>query len=163
MLRASGPPPSRLFWRRVFVAPVCLCAVAALHFYRVSACGQTPWKGGGFGMFSTANSEDSRFLRCRKAEVGCMSASEMHAQCGPESPIVIPRHLSREELRARVAPTPQRLARLAGLLSQSEQAPVVVEVWHYRFDANTSKLLAFPASGLRKLAGESPRSTRGTP
>ena len=142
MLRASVPPSSRLFWRRVFLAPVCLCAVAALHLYRVSACRQTPWKGGGFGMFSTVDSEDSRFLRCRKTDVGCMSGSEMHAESGQTAPIVIPRYLSREELRARVAPTPRRLAKLAGLLSESEQATVVVEVWQYRFDALTNKLLA---------------------
>ncbi|MCE9527957.1 MAG: hypothetical protein K8R36_18100 [Planctomycetales bacterium] len=138
MLRAPLAPPSRLFWRRVFVAPVCLCAVAALHVYRVSACRQTPWKGGGFGMFSTTESEDSRFLRCRKTPVGCMSASEMHAG----APVAIPKHLSREELRVRVAPSPERLSRLAGLLAESEQAPVVVELWQSRFDAGTGRLLA---------------------
>ena len=69
-------------------------------------------------MFSTVDSEDSRFLRCRKTDVGCMSASEMHAESGQTAPIVIPRYLSREELRARVAPTQRRLAKLAGLLSE---------------------------------------------
>jgi hypothetical protein len=67
-----------------------------------------------------------------------MSASEMHAG----APVAIPKHLAREELRARVAPSPERLARLASLLAESEQAPVVVELWQSRFDAETGKLVA---------------------
>ena len=50
-------------------------------------------------MFSTVESEDSRFLRCWKAE----------------TPIVIPKYLAREELRVRAAPTPRAVAQLAGL------------------------------------------------
>ncbi len=89
-------------------------------------------------MFSTVQSEDSRFLWCWKAEAGCLSDSEMHAG----KPIAIPRFLSREELRLRVAPTPQRLDRLARLLAEHEHAPVLVEVWQYRFDSQSGKLLA---------------------
>jgi hypothetical protein len=73
-------------------------------------------------MFSSVESEDSRFLRCWAAD----------------APIVIPRYLSREELRVRAAPTPQAVARLAGLLAESEHAQVVVEVWQYQFDATPS-------------------------
>ena len=50
-------------------------------------------------MFSTVESEDSRFLRCWKAPVECMSECEMHA----ESAVAIPKYLAREELRVRVA------------------------------------------------------------
>jgi len=133
MLRALPKSRSGLFWRRVFVAPVCLCAVAALHLYRVTACRQTPWKGGGFGMFSTAESEESRFLRCWKTG----SSGDENDQA-----VVIPRYLAREETRARVAPTPQRLKRMAELLSTKEHAPVVVEAWQFRFDPETGKLVA---------------------
>jgi len=77
-------------------------------------------------MFSTVQSEDSRFLRCWKAQ----------------APVVIPRYLAREELRVRAAPTPQAVARLAGLLAEREHAPVVVEVWQCRFDAATRELIA---------------------
>lgn len=49
--------------RRVWLAPICLCLVAAFHLYRVSTAGQTPWKGGGFGMFSTFDAENARFVR----------------------------------------------------------------------------------------------------
>jgi len=54
----------RLFWRRVAIAPVCLLLVAGWHLLRVWTVHQTPWKGGGFGMFSTVDSESARFLRC---------------------------------------------------------------------------------------------------
>ena len=77
-------------------------------------------------MFSTAESEDSRFLRCWKGD----------------SPVVIPRYLACEELRVRAAPTPQAVARLAGLLAESEHSPVVVEVWQYHFDSSMGKLIA---------------------
>ena len=77
-------------------------------------------------MFSSVESEDSRFLRCSKAD----------------APVVVPRYLSREELRVRAAPTPQAVARMTGLLAESEHAPVVVEVWQYHFDAATGKLIA---------------------
>ena len=77
-------------------------------------------------MFSTGESEDSRFLRCWKGDAAA----------------AIPRYLSREEQRVRAAPTPQAVARLAGLLAESEHAPVTVEVWQYRFDAATGKLIA---------------------
>ncbi|MFN0019358.1 MAG: hypothetical protein ACKVP0_13925 [Pirellulaceae bacterium] len=155
MLRASLTPFSRLFWRRVFVAPVCLCAVAALHAYRVSTYCQTPWKGGGFGMFSTDQSEETRFLRCWKTPVGCMSAYEMHAG----APVAIPKHLAREELRVKVAPNPERLTRLASLLAEGEKAPVVVELWQSRFDAETGRLLAEKkgeAKGTPELPGRTP-------
>jgi hypothetical protein len=77
-------------------------------------------------MFSTAQSEDSRYLRCWTGDAA----------------VAIPRYLAREELRVRAAPTPHAVARLAGLLAESEHAPVVVEVWQYRFDAATGKLIA---------------------
>lgn len=81
-------------------------------------------------MFSTVNSEDSRFLRCRKVEQT------------QDVAVPVPRYLSREELRLRVAPTSERLTRLAGLMAEHEEVPVVVEIWQYRFDADTNKLLA---------------------
>ncbi len=52
--------------RRAVVASlpsVLLCLVALHHAYRVSREGLTPWKGGGFGMFSTIDSQAQRFVR----------------------------------------------------------------------------------------------------
>ena len=53
----------RAFYRRVAIAPICLCLVALFHVYRVRCCEQTPWKGGGFGMFSTVDQGTARYLR----------------------------------------------------------------------------------------------------
>jgi hypothetical protein len=58
------PAERQQFYRRALLAPVCLCLVAALHLARVWTVHQTPWKGGGFGMFSTVDAESARFLRC---------------------------------------------------------------------------------------------------
>lgn len=98
-------------------------------------------------MFSTVESEDSLILRCWK--------SEKEAKI----PVAVPKHLAREELCARVAPTSERLNRLAGLLAASEQSPVVVEVWQYGFDAKTGKLVAKK----RDEARDAPETNRGTP
>ena len=52
--------------RRELVAciPSALLCVAVLHHaYRASREGLTPWKGGGFGMFFTIDSQAERFVR----------------------------------------------------------------------------------------------------
>src|SRR5262245_48479783 len=49
--------------RRAALAPLCLLLVAGLQVARVWTARQTPWKGGGFGMFSTIDSEGNRYLR----------------------------------------------------------------------------------------------------
>ena len=49
--------------RRALLVPICLCVIAVGHAYRVFACGQTAWKGGGFGMFSTVDAENARYVK----------------------------------------------------------------------------------------------------
>lgn len=48
---------------RLALAPMCMLLVAGFHFFRVHCCDQTPWKGGGFGMFSTVDTREARFLK----------------------------------------------------------------------------------------------------
>jgi len=50
-----------LIW---FLAPALLVGVAAVHSYLAAAKHQTPWEGGGFGMFSTVDKRQARFVRC---------------------------------------------------------------------------------------------------
>jgi hypothetical protein len=45
------------------LAPALLCCVALLQFTLTRTSGLSPWKGGGFGMFSTVDSPAARFLR----------------------------------------------------------------------------------------------------
>lgn len=40
-----------------YLPPLLLCAVALFQVHLVKAHGLTPWKGGGFGMFSTNDNE----------------------------------------------------------------------------------------------------------
>jgi hypothetical protein len=99
-------PRSDLQTRRVLLAPICLCLVAALHFYRVSTAGQTPWKGGGFGMFSTIDSEHSRFVH-----------AYVMTKDGP-LPLKIPSELDKKTAELRAAPNQQLLQALADKLAQ---------------------------------------------
>jgi len=83
-----------VFNRRVALAPLCLCLVAGLHLYRVATADQTPWKGGGFGMFSTVDSESARYLRCY-----------LLGDDGTEFPLAIPNSLSKRAAELRAAPS----------------------------------------------------------
>jgi hypothetical protein len=47
----------------VWGSPLLLCAIACLQIYLAMTKSLSPWKGGGFGMFSTVDSPDARFLR----------------------------------------------------------------------------------------------------
>jgi hypothetical protein len=60
MSNEESPAPLRdkLAWLPVAL----LVGVALTHVYRVEVFDLTPWKGGGFGMFSTLDGRDSRRL-----------------------------------------------------------------------------------------------------
>ena len=116
------------FYRRVAIAPLCLCLVAGLHAWRVVAARQTPWKGGGFGMFSTL--DHGAF---RRVEV---------VVDGPERSegLAIPPSL--EELAARTAAYPadwllRSLAESVVALERRYNRPVTrvtLSVWRTEFD-----------------------------
>lgn len=46
------------------LAPAMLITVAAGQLYAATQHTLSPWKGGGFGMFSTVDSPGNRFVRC---------------------------------------------------------------------------------------------------
>ena len=46
-----------------YAAPAILVLIAVLQLYRAHTQHLTPWKGGGFGMFSTADAQGNRILR----------------------------------------------------------------------------------------------------
>lgn len=48
-----------------WITPAVLCAVAVMQFVYARFATLSPWKGGGFGMFSTVDSPGARFLRIR--------------------------------------------------------------------------------------------------
>lgn len=47
----------------MYGSPALLCVVACAQIYYATTGSLSPWKGGGFGMFSTVDSPDARFLR----------------------------------------------------------------------------------------------------
>ena len=100
--------PSRRQATAWFLAPVLLLAVAGVHSYLVEAKDQTPWEGGGFGMFSTMDKRQARFVRCTLIT--------------PERavPVRTPSHLDTYVERMRARPTELRARRLADFLADAD-------------------------------------------
>src|SRR5437763_9271930 len=96
-----SPHRRRHFYRRAMLAPLCLCLVAGLHLVRVWTCRQTPWKGGGFGMFSTVDDESARFVR------GYLLTDR------GDLPLQIPSAADKTIAEIRAAPTQSALVNLA--------------------------------------------------
>jgi hypothetical protein len=105
--RSPTPDPAdrRFLLRRAAIAPICLCLVAGLHAFRVATYGQTQWKGGGFGMFSTVDSEGARFVRA------------FATTTDGERPLAIPQHCDKSVAELRAAPTQAKLDALAARLA----------------------------------------------
>jgi hypothetical protein len=93
-----------LIW---FLAPALLVGVAGVHAYLAAAKNQTPWEGGGFGMFSTVDKRQARFVRCS------LRTPEDTAR------VRLPEHLHRYVERLRARPTPTRVESLAQYLARA--------------------------------------------
>ena len=92
-------------------APVLLVAIASAHLHATHAHGLTPWKGGGFGMFSTVDSRGARFVR---------TYIENHAgDRSFEMPVRIPNHEHfKQQVRfVRAMPVETRVQKLAKTLA----------------------------------------------
>lgn len=92
--------------RRIVIPSACLVLVAVLHFGRVYLFDQTPWKGGGFGMFSTVDSRGTRFLRVYLVTMD------------GELPVEIPSRLNKRASNLRAAPSQEKLTDLAERLAR---------------------------------------------
>jgi hypothetical protein len=103
-----SPDDRRHFLRRAALAPLCLCLVAGLHCARVWTARQTPWKGGGFGMFSTIDSEANRFVR-----------AYLITPAG-ELPLPLPAGLDKAAAEQRAAPSEAGLAEIARRLAAQD-------------------------------------------
>lgn len=100
---APGTPS---WWIRIHLAPLCLVLVAGVQGYRVATCGQTPWKGGGFGMFSTIDGKDARLLK-----------AWIVTDAG-RIPVGVPKRLEKRADEVRAAPSAAGLADLAERLAE---------------------------------------------
>jgi hypothetical protein len=113
--------------------PILLLCVVALHqVYLVHAQGLSPWKGGGFGMFSTTDSSQGRRLRVTVS--------------GPagEREIDLPDPLWGEASLASILPSERRLRALAQAIAANQRrqgsgpiSRVDVSVSHLRYDPRT--------------------------
>ena len=108
---------------RAHVAPALLAALALAQIAGWQACGLSPWKGGGFGMFAT--SDNGAFRSVRVVELAA----------GGERPVALPGELDRLRRHVREVPSAPNLRRLAEALRA--RAPSLgtlrVEVWRTEF------------------------------
>lgn len=95
-------------WAPRYGAAVVLCAVGFVQIALVYCCDLTPWKGGGFGMFSTVDSLDARYVK-------------IYLVAGDRSiPAIPPPGLGADYLRVQALPTQAALDRLVAKLGQMD-------------------------------------------
>lgn len=105
-----------------------LCAVALHQIHLSRAHALSPWKGGGFGMFSSTDAGRQRQLRVYLS--GSRGTRE----------VAIPESLEDAAARVAALPTPGRLRDFAHRMgvdvggSMPDLASVRVELWRRRFD-----------------------------
>ena len=124
-----------------WTAPSILLLIAAAQVYQVRAHDLTPWKGGGFGMFSTVDNPRRRMVRCY-----------LVGEDGHETPLKIPARFERLTWEVRSIPTPDRLSAFAHELVADFNQSVAkagtgvrgrylrVEVWRVVFDSRDHTL-----------------------
>jgi len=88
----------------LYFAPILLITVAFIQIVRAHWLDQSPWKGGGFGMFSTVDSPGARFLRVTLVLPGA------------DVPVDVPGALGGLARLARTVPSESNLERLAEAL-----------------------------------------------
>lgn len=116
----------RSHWRRAlpWIAPVLLALLAGLQILLVHTVHLTPWKGGGYGMFSTYDHGGFRTIRAFALD----EAGERRLR--------IPGDLRHEVLRVLDLPSDKRVTLIARALARTAGTPVRVEVWRLEFDAD---------------------------
>jgi hypothetical protein len=116
----AGLPKGR---RRALVAPGLLAALALAQIAGSAAFDLSPWKGGGFGMFSTL--DHGAFRRVRVIE---------RTPAG-ERRVTLPEELERQERHVREVPREANLRRLGEALRAREPGlgALRVEVWRTAF------------------------------
>lgn len=108
--------------------PAVLALVASIHVI-VSISGvQSPWKGGGFGMFSTIVSPASRVVKAKLiTDEGAIS-------------IQIPKEFSKQDGRIRTHPSQAAVDELARSLADAAWAPVSMTPIGYQYDALSKRV-----------------------
>lgn len=112
----NDPPSNTPYFRRnpgllaaAVVPAAVLLLVAAVQMVRANRTNQSPWKGGGFGMFSSIDSPGERFVRIKLIDSQNPSRHET---------VEIEEITGRPAHRLRYLPTQEGLARYANFLSR---------------------------------------------
>jgi hypothetical protein len=115
----AGATP-RIAW----LAPALLVALAHAQIALAHTLQLSPWKGGGFGMFSTTD------------HFGFRSVRVIAEEAGVEWPVATPPELDRLRRRARELPTRATLRGLAARAAPAAEGATAirVEVWRIAFD-----------------------------
>lgn len=144
---AEGAAGGRADRRRAAVAPALLVLLALVHAGLVFGRDLTPWKGGGFGMFSTLDHEGWRVVRLL-AEEGPLGRPVRV----PLTPALAP-----AARRARILPDARSLRRLAraALEAHPEARAIRVRVLRTRFDRDLAPRTE-PVASLRLEAEARP-------
>jgi len=95
----------------IYCAPVLLCIIACLQIYLANTRSLSPWKGGGFGMFSTVDAPSARFLR-----IYLINKNE-------EIPVLVPESMNPIALQVQTMPTEARLRKLSNDIAQGIWVP----------------------------------------
>lgn len=120
--------------RLAWLPAVVLTAMALSQITCATTSVLTPWKGGGFGMFSTIDSIGRRSLRVFVITEGA------------RRPVRLPSSAAIRVQRARGFPSRGALERLAVelepavLASEPDAEALFVEIWRTEFEAQTSSL-----------------------
>ena len=106
-------------------APAALCLLAGLQIALAQGAQLSPWKGGGFGMFSTTDHGGFRRVRV------------IAERTDGEDRVRLPADLARARRHARELPTAANLRALVAPLRAAEPAlatvPLRIEVWRLHF------------------------------
>ena len=130
MTDPSTEPSPSIGWRALLPVSL-LVVVASVQVILATTAGLTPWKGGGFGMFSTTDDGGRRYVRI------FVSAPERSEE------IEISPSLSDAARRAASLPTDTQLARLAQRVVARERRHgrpvelVRIETWRIEYARET--------------------------
>jgi hypothetical protein len=138
-----------------YAAAIVLLIIAAVQFGLVKTLHISPWKGGGFGMFSTVGSQNSYFIRVYT-----------NSPSGEKIRIFIPEKLGAEEQEIFYLPVRNNFIKFkkdvlkekwvignnkiieldsVDTCCSNQYKPitiidVTIELWQYKFNINTSKV-----------------------
>ncbi len=133
------------FWLPWLATPALLLVIAALQFYLVGDQNLSPWKGGGFGMFSTVDSPSARLLR------SYLLTPEGEVQ------VQVPPHLDRLSEQARSMPTKEHIRALAEQLAAATWVDQDYDTFLHRQPQRSAERSADGAPAAPTQTAEAPR------